>query len=417
MSEASTAHRRLERFSISLVIAVVIFTTLTYGSIYLRTRALLYESLRTEAATYHEIFMTTRWWIAEQGGVWVELRPGVKQNPYFERLAITDTVQLADGRYLVLRNPGLVTTQISERLEAARGVGYHLASLDPINPLNAPDEWERESLEEFESDRTPRWVIAKSRNGESLRYVTPLIAQTECLSCHSDQHLQVGGVVGAATVEVPVAHVKSQLRATATTLSVLALLTAGAATLTLLLISRRVNDGVNKAHLRLAEVARTDDLTGLLNRRGTLERLDEEIDRARRTSEPLSVMLLDLDEFKLINDRHDHTGGDVALQHFARLLKDESRSYDIVGRVGGEEFLVIAPGLDCGRAAALAERIRIRVGAEPALIDGERVPLSVSAGVAAIGEGESRDSLILRSDRAMYAAKDAGRNRVMIAKG
>jgi len=417
MTEAMLAQRHLKRFTVSLVVAALAFTALTYGSIYLRTRTLLYESLRAQAATYHELIMTTRGWITEHGGVWVEQRPGAAINPYFERLDVTYTAELTDGRSLVLQNPGLVTMQISERLEARRGVSFHLVSLDPINPAHAADAWERESLLAFEEDRRPRWEIAETRIGESLRYISPLVAQSECLTCHTGQEHHVGSVVGAATVAVPVASIEGQLQDTAATLWVLGLLTAGASSSGLLLITRRLNGRVNEVHRHLAAAALTDDLTGLLNRRGTFERLDEEIGRARRTGDTLSVAMLDLDEFKLINDQYDHSGGDVALRHFGRLIQDESRSYDTAGRVGGEEFLLIAPGLDSGQAVALAERIRARVAAEPAVVAGDRVLLTVSIGVAELRGEESRDSIVLRADHAMYAAKEAGRDRVMLAEG
>lgn len=227
----------------------------------------------------------------------------------------------------------------------------------------------------------------------------------------------MGSVVGAATVEIPVASIEGQLQDTAATLWVLGLLTAGVSSSGLLLITRRLNGRVNEVHRHLAAAALTDDLTGLLNRRGTFERLDEEIGRARRTGDTLSVAMLDLDEFKLINDQYDHSGGDVALRHFGRLIQDESRSYDTAGRVGGEEFLLIAPGLDSGQAVALAERIRARVAAEPAVVAGDRVLLTVSIGVAELRGEESRDSIVLRADHAMYAAKEAGRDRVMLAEG
>ncbi len=417
MTEAMLAQRHLKRFTVSLVVAALAFTALTYGSIYLRTRTLLYESLRAQAATYHELIMTTRGWITEHGGVWVEQRPGAAINPYFERLDVTYTAELTDGRSLVLQNPGLVTMQISERLEARRGVSFHLVSLDPINPAHAADAWERESLLAFEEDRRPRWEIAETRIGESLRYISPLVAQSECLTCHTGQEHHVGSVVGAATVEIPVASIEGQLQDTAATLWVLGLLTAGVSSSGLLLITRRLNGRVNEVHRHLAAAALTDDLTGLLNRRGTFERLDEEIGRARRTGDTLSVAMLDLDEFKLINDQYDHSGGDVALRHFGRLIQDESRSYDTAGRVGGEEFLLIAPGLDSGQAVALAERIRARVAAEPAVVAGDRVLLTVSIGVAELRGEESRDSIVLRADHAMYAAKEAGRDRVMLAEG
>jgi diguanylate cyclase (GGDEF)-like protein len=124
-------------------------------------------------------------------------------------------------------------------------------------------------------------------------------------------------------------------------------------------------------------------------------------------------VLFDLDHFKKINDERGHAAGDVCIQVFAERLGGEMRRSDIAARYGGEEFLAVLPGASCDAATALAERIRASVERDGAIAGGTRVPLTVSAGVAVGDAREGFDQLLARADRALYAAKKAGRNRVL----
>lgn len=167
----------------------------------------------------------------------------------------------------------------------------------------------------------------------------------------------------------------------------------------------------------LAEQARSDPLTGLANRRVLVEGGQREFERCRRLGSSLSVVFLDLDHFKQVNDRHGHAGGDAVLRHVAEILRSESRHIDLVARYGGEEFCLVLP--DCGIEAAheIAERIRARVELErvrdPA---GAEIRFTASFGVAAVTpKAEALEDLIHEADGAVYAAKTAGRNRVMLA--
>ncbi len=151
----------------------------------------------------------------------------------------------------------------------------------------------------------------------------------------------------------------------------------------------------------------TDPLTGLRNRRAFLDRLDEESDRAARYGTPLSLVMIDVDHFKTLNDTRGHVEGDGALREIGETISAHSRSTDLVARYGGEEFVVILPGEDIDGAAVLAERFRRSV--EHAEWGGHR--LTISLGVATMACGGAEE-LIRHADAAMYRAKAAGRNRV-----
>ena len=161
----------------------------------------------------------------------------------------------------------------------------------------------------------------------------------------------------------------------------------------------------------------TDDLTGLLNRRGVLDRLSHEIMLSRRDGRPLSVAVIDVDRFKAINDAYGHAVGDEVLQEVGRRMHAELRGYDDLGRHGGEEFAAILPGCDVNGARSVAERMRRSICAQPIRASAGAIEVSVSAGVAAVhaDPGEDVASLLARADRALYLAKRGGRNRVELA--
>jgi diguanylate cyclase (GGDEF)-like protein len=161
---------------------------------------------------------------------------------------------------------------------------------------------------------------------------------------------------------------------------------------------------------RLRGEARTDALTGLLNRRGFDEHASRELAHAGRDGRPIALATFDIDHFKLINDEHGHVVGDRVLAHIARLLADKSRGIDIAARLGGEEFAVLMPGSDQAGAEAFAERVRQSLAASAcdALPD-----VRVSAGITATTKPIELEVMLDRVDQALYTAKRGGRNRTV----
>jgi diguanylate cyclase (GGDEF)-like protein len=160
------------------------------------------------------------------------------------------------------------------------------------------------------------------------------------------------------------------------------------------------------------ERAVTDALTGILNRYGLQHVLAREHAEARRYDRPLSCLVIDLDNFKTVNDTYGHAVGDIALQQIAGILREAVRRSDTVFRYGGEEFLVLLPETDLGGATALAEKIRSAAASKP-FGEGRQVfNLTLSAGAACLCDDESGHDMIARADVALYHAKERGRNRV-----
>ena len=161
----------------------------------------------------------------------------------------------------------------------------------------------------------------------------------------------------------------------------------------------------------------TDGMTGLWNRRHFDLRMESELSRAIRFSEPFAVVFTELDQMKAVNDTHGHQAGDTVLIELARRLTEATRDVDLVARWGGDEFTLLLPNTGVAGAIRLAEKVRHAVASEPFRVEGAELPITISVGVAAYPEhGSSGKDLVAAADAAMYRAKAGGRNRVEHAK-
>lgn len=180
---------------------------------------------------------------------------------------------------------------------------------------------------------------------------------------------------------------------------------------------KKLEDRLTHSLMETEELARTDSLTGLKNRRAVEEYAVTELQRAVREGTALSVMMLDMDHLKSINDTHGHQAGDSALQHFAGLLTSGIRAYDCAGRWAGDEFVLVLPGARVNDAEALAERIRQALATQPVMVAGQPLTLQASIGVAALPEvaaSVTLDDLMRWADEALYLAKENGKGGVRL---
>jgi diguanylate cyclase len=164
-----------------------------------------------------------------------------------------------------------------------------------------------------------------------------------------------------------------------------------------------------------SEMVRHDQLTGALNRKGLEETLDRELARAKRRQTPICVSLLDVDNFKSLNDTYGHQTGDDALVHLARVIRETMRPHDTLARYGGEEFLIILPDTTLPDAVSALTRLQRELTKRFFLHKNEKLLITFSAGVTAFRSGEQRNEAIARADAAMYQAKKSGKNRVVLA--
>lgn len=172
---------------------------------------------------------------------------------------------------------------------------------------------------------------------------------------------------------------------------------------------------VGKVVRRLHDLSYQDELTGLPNRRAIMEAMDQEWVRYDTIGEPISLVTIDLDHFKKVNDLYGHLAGDVVLAKTAQLMEAQIRSSDVLARSGGEEFILMLPGTELARAKAIAERVCRAVSDEEGLHPNPDQHISVSVGVACVGNQDNKlDNLLARSDAALYRAKAAGRDQVAV---
>jgi two-component system cell cycle response regulator len=177
--------------------------------------------------------------------------------------------------------------------------------------------------------------------------------------------------------------------------------------------SRQLLDLALRRYSDLEDLAYRDELTELPNRRGAARQIDVLVSRARRHGHQLALLMIDADRFKAVNDEHGHAVGDVVLRELAARLRERVRREDVVGRWGGEEFVVALPETTPDAAAAVAESLRSAIASRPVAAHDVVLDATVSIGVAA-WTGQELDELVQCADRALYAAKAAGRDRVVL---
>ncbi len=189
----------------------------------------------------------------------------------------------------------------------------------------------------------------------------------------------------------------------------------------MVLARQEVQDAEQRIHAleaklqHMSELVREDQLTGSLNRRGLDDVFERETARADRRGTPLCIALLDLDDFKRLNDTYGHIAGDAALKHLVKIVKETLRSMDVIARFGGEEFLILLPETTVEAASQTMTRLQRELTKHFFLHDNEKVLITFSAGVALRRPNEEQGELVKRADKAMYQAKQSGKNRVVVA--
>ena len=180
---------------------------------------------------------------------------------------------------------------------------------------------------------------------------------------------------------------------------------------------KRHSDFLRNRLQESVELAITDPLTGLHNRRYMESHLKTLADESRRSGRPLSILIADIDHFKGINDTHGHDSGDVVLKDFSERFRRNTRGIDLACRLGGEEFVIIMPDTDIARAYQVGERLRACVAADPFPIRPDmQIRVTVSVGIATLErQDDTPETVFKRADNALYAAKRRGRNRVAAA--
>lgn len=393
-------------FMVSVSLAITLTISAVFLGMAIRTRQLISEENLVRARSLFNSIILAREWNARYGGVFVEKTPGVASNPYLK----DPDVRAIDGKVYTKRNPAMMTREISGLAKKKSLFTFRITSLKPLNPANAADPFERRALARFERGDAEAFVTETKGGGALFRYMAPLFVERPCLKCHERQGYRVGDVRGGISVSFSVQDVASKIRVNTYAIILFSILTSVSLVGLIYYFTMRLIRKMYEARRHIERLATIDGLTGVFNRRHLVSRFVVEFARGRRLRKPVGCIILDLDHFKKINDAHGHIAGDRVLKEVAQRLARSVRDYDLVGRYGGEEFLVVMPETGAEESMRLAERIRSVIRDEP--IEGQTVTASLGVTISS-SQDVNIDSMVRRADDSLYRAKNEGRDRVV----
>ncbi|MBF0529738.1 MAG: diguanylate cyclase [Deltaproteobacteria bacterium] len=401
-------------FLINLSLVVCIFVIGIFMGLIIRTNSLINNQILSQARAHFNGIMLTRRWNAAYNGVFVRKTEGVVSNPYLEN----PDIQTANGDIYTKKNPALMTREISQYAEKAGDFRFHITSLRPINPGNKPTEFESQALAAFENGEKELQETISSGERSIFTYMAPLRVEEGCLVCHAKQGYKIGDIRGGISVSFDVTDMHRNMSFNKFAIILLSALTLFVLIGVIYWHVLRLSKKLIKAYQVIEQMSVTDELTQIYNRRFFHIKLNEEITRAKRYRHCLSLILVDLDHFKKVNDIHGHQAGDMILREVSKILKTKSRVTDMVARYGGEELVILLPETDQSGTVALAEKLRLAIEEEKfASSDGCVINITASMGVSTFTPNDftgpsDYDTIIKCADDALYEAKRNGRNRV-----
>lgn len=279
---------------------------------------------------------------------------------------------------------------------------------------NCLDSFEKDAFRKIKLNNEPVFKVEKVNEKYFYRYITSIAYNKSCLNCHKKESQALKNQSDIAlSLYIPINDINNSLIYNKFMFFLTVFFIISFLISLIIFNAVKFSKDLILAQKLLLELATTDGLTKLLNRTTGLDRLEEEISRHIRGKRCMSCMLLDIDNFKYINDTYGHQAGDIILVEFSAMLKDSTRKHDIISRYGGEEFLIILPDTDIEGAKKLAEKIRSKT--ESLIFNYKKISINIttSIGLSHLGDGNDLDVLINIADNCLYSAKNSGRNKTV----
>lgn len=356
-----------------------------------------------------------RKWIVQFGGVYTPVNDVHQPNPYIPEHAGRD-VKTADGRLLTISNSIAALNAIMGKDNRVVGAFIRFTGDAPLKPGNEPDQWESMALEKLKAGEKIAAGYSKFEGKSYYRMMQPLKLKPKCYKCHSYSQYKLGDIVGGLGIHVDM-EVYSQARTSVIQTHIISYTIIWImGSIGILFTGKNWQQFLHQKDTlqhQLQNLAVHDPLTGFLNRHQVEMIFDNEIARAKRNRSNLSILLVDVDNFKSINDTYGHQAGDAILKHLASDFKQSIRESDYLVRYGGDELLFILTDSSNHETLKKAESIRLKIADNPVLIDQEiKIQVTLSIGIATYPEhGETFNQLVSSADNALYGAKKNGRNR------
>ncbi len=421
-SGPSRQYARLRALTIVASLVFIVMMSSTLALLQIRSETALRESILSQARAHAREFNAVRTYVQGHEGIYVPASQDTTINPSLVGIpSVVPTIAAPSGKIYVLQNSPLVARRISELLEEETGsdsVRMGLYGHAPLNPENTADAFALAAIDELKAGKSEVYSFGRSGGKDEFRYALGIPLTEKCGRCHEDLVGQKDGVAGAAVVRIDVTR---SLRY----IAVSRIWTAGAIAI-LLVVSmlalhvaiNRVLKGMYLAQRQVYEMAHTDSLTGLSPRWRGLAALNDEVDRARREQRCVACCVMDLDDFKTVNDELGHAIGDRVLEAVGRAIRDNMRSYDSAARIGGEEFLLILPDSCTREVSEILSRLHAAIAGATLGLDGFERKMTCCVGVAVMdpSRSETAEDLFIRADLALLEAKRQGKNRDLVAE-
>lgn len=418
----SRQYARLRVLAIAAALVFVLVMSATLVLLQVRSERAVKDGILTQARAHAQEFNAVRTYVQGFAGIYVPASDKIRVNPHLRGIpGVTPELSTPGGKPYVLQNAPRVARDISGILERDSGqsVLMGLTALDPLNPDNAPDAFARKAIARLNSGEKEAFTYEHSGGTSTFRYALGIPLSKKCGRCHPGWVGRTSGNAGATIVRLDVTRPLAWMATSR--------MWTGAVILAVMLVSiaviyaliTRVLRPMYVAQRQIYDMAREDSLTGLNVRRIGVEALTEEVARSRRDEQSVACCMLDLDDFKTVNDQLGHAMGDQVLACVGKAIRGALRTYDTAARVGGEEFLLLLPGACVLEAGEVIERVRTRIAESTSAIEGLERTITCSAGIAVFDppSTESANDLFIRADHALLTAKRAGKNRSLVSEG